>query len=73
MRTQDIKIGKWYRLFSSPRYGYVKPLEILKRGQKGNPANYTTVKCEHVVDKSSTVGFIRYIRLCDLIKEVSNE
>jgi hypothetical protein len=30
MRTQDIKIGEYYRLINSPNYGYAKAIRVLK-------------------------------------------
>jgi len=70
MRTQDIVINTKYRLKSSPNYGYVKALAILKANENENTNNYVVVKCEHTVDCYDTFGFIRYFRLCDIIKDV---
>lgn len=73
MRVQDIEINKFYRLKNTggeytKYYGWVKPLEIYKRGQWNSPdKTKSLVKCEHKVDKNNTVGFIRYFRPSELV------
>jgi hypothetical protein len=73
MRIQDIQTGKYYRLKNTSGeftqyYGWVKVLEIYKKGQANSPdKTKSIVKCEHTVDKTSMVGFIRYFRPMDLI------
>lgn len=75
MRIQDIKVGKYYRLKNtggeySKYYGWVKVLEIYKKGQWNNPdKTKSLLKCEHIIDKNSTVGFIRYFRPADLVED----
>jgi hypothetical protein len=69
MRVQDIKIGEYYRFKSHPDYSYAKALNILKPKTGVNTNTYSVVKCEHVINKKDTMGFIRYFRPCDLIKE----
>jgi hypothetical protein len=78
VRADKIEIGKPYRLKSSPDYGYVKPVEIIKPGtwqmkalakKEGvKPFGFIVVKCEHTVYKNDTVAFIRYFRLVDIIE-----
>ena len=79
MRIQDIKVGEYYRLkstkgcgeFNSGYYGWVKALEIFKKGQWDNPTpnKLSCVKCEHTINKNSSVGFVRYFRPSELVKE----
>lgn len=79
IRLQDIKVGEYYRLaitkgcgeYNSGYYGWVKVLEIFKKGQYNNPdpQKKSVVKCEHTVEKDSTCGFIRYFRPSELVKE----
>jgi hypothetical protein len=73
MRPQDLKIGKVYRLRTSPNYGYVKVLEIIRPKEKENPHTYSVAKVQHSVRKEDLVfglwGFIRYFRPCELIEE----
>ena len=81
MKSKDIKIGEYYRLKSSPDFGYIKPIEILRPGtwqmkqfanERGiKPFRCIAVKCEHVIDKNITfpsTGFIRYFRAEDIIR-----
>lgn len=68
MRPQDIKIGEYYRLKSSPDYGFVKAIEIISAKDKRNPTTRKIVKCEHTVHKNDNYGFMRYFEPSDLIK-----
>jgi hypothetical protein len=68
MKSKDIIIGKYYRIKSSPNYGYIKPLHILKPHTDGNTNSFIVVKCEHTVDKNGTFGFIRHFRLHEIIE-----
>jgi hypothetical protein len=78
VRADKIEIGKLYRLKSSPDYGYVKPVEIIRTGtwqmkalakKEGiRPFNFIVVKCEHIIFKNDTVGLIRYFRPVDIIE-----
>lgn len=68
MRPQDIKIGETYRLRSSPRYGFVKALQVLKAKEHPNTHSYAVVKCEHTVNRSEEFGYTRYFRPVDMIK-----
>lgn len=73
MRTQDIKIGEYYRLRNTSGqfceyYGWVKVIKIYKRGQYGNPTtSKSCIECEHMVEKNSKCGFIRNFSPCDLV------
>lgn len=73
MRIQDIQIGKFYRLKNTSGqycdyYGWVKPIEIYKRGQWNSPdKKKSLVKCEHTVDKTDICGFTRYFSPSDLV------
>ena len=78
MRIKDIEIGEYYRIadtkgceeYSSGYYGWVKVIEIFKKGQYGNPdPKKNLVKCEHTVHKNDTCGFIRYFKPSQLVKE----
>jgi hypothetical protein len=68
MRPQDIIIGTFYRLRSSPNYGYVKALEVIPPKTGVNTHGYKIVKCEHSVCKGNSI-FIRYFRPVDMIKD----
>jgi hypothetical protein len=78
MRIQDIQIGKYYRLKNTngeftQYYGWVKVLDIFKRGQWNSPdKTKSIVKCEHTVNKTDTFGFIRYFRPMDLVDTNEN-
>lgn len=78
MRIKDIEVGEYYRLastkscgeYNSGYYGWVKVLEIFKKGQYGNPdPKKCLIKCEHTVYKTDTCGFIRYFKPSSLVKE----
>ena len=69
MRAQDIEIGETYRLADNPTYGYVKALRVMNIKEIDKTKNYLVVKCEHTVMKNDTLGFIRYFRPRDIIKE----
>jgi hypothetical protein len=78
VKAAKIEIGKPYRLKSSPDYGCVKPVEIIKPGtwqmkalaeKEGiKPFGFIVVRCEHTVGKNDTGGFIRYFRPVDIIE-----
>jgi hypothetical protein len=78
MKAEKITIGKFYRLKDSPSYTFVKAVEIIrprtwqmKELAKDNgikPFKFIVVKCEHVIYKDDTVGFIRYFRPADIIE-----
>jgi hypothetical protein len=78
MKADKIKIGKFYRLKDNPNYGYVRPIEIIRPGtwqmkefarkQGVKPFKFIVVKCEHVIDKDDTTGFIRYFRATEIIE-----
>ena len=73
MRLQDIEIGKYYRLKNTggeytKYYGWVKVLEVYKRGDYRSPnKTKSLVKVQHTVFKDDTTGFIRYFRPMDLV------
>jgi hypothetical protein len=79
VNVDKIEIGKFYRLKDSPSYTYVKPIEVFRPGtwqmkelakDKGiKPFKFIVVKCEHVVYKDDTVGFIRYFRPVNIIED----
>jgi hypothetical protein len=69
MRPQDIEIGVFYRFKAHPGYSYAKAIEVLRPKQGVNTNRYKVVKCEHVISKKDTMGFIRYFRPSDLVKE----
>lgn len=73
MRIQDIKVGEYYRLKNTggeycQYYGWVKVIEIYKKGQWNSPdKSKSLVKCQHTVNKNDIVGFTRYFRPMDLV------
>lgn len=67
MRSNDIILGKYYRLKSSPSYGWIKPIAILKPHTSENEHSFILIKSEHVVNKEDTVGFIRFFKLNEII------
>ncbi len=69
MRPQDIKIGEYYRFREHPHYSYAKAIEVIPSKTGINTKTYKIVKCEHVVNKNDNMGFVRYFRPIDLIKE----
>jgi len=69
MRPQDIVLNNHYRFRDNPDYSYAKALKVLKPKEAPNTHTYSIVKCEHSINKDDTMGFIRYFRPCDLIKE----
>jgi len=69
MRIQDIKIGEYYRLRSSPTYGYLKAISIIKPKTGININTFMVIECEHTVYKNDSFGFIKYYKPCDLLKE----
>ena len=79
MRAKDIKIGEFYRLKSSPNYGYIKALVVIPPKSKIvgfyripeqiSKLPFITVKCEHVINKKDDIGYIRYFRPIDMIKD----
>jgi len=71
MRPQDIVIGVQYRLRSNPSYSYLKALEVIPPRTGVNKHGYKIVKCEHTVDRNDTVGFIRYFRPVDMVKDTT--
>ncbi len=75
MRIQDLKIGEYYRLKNTggeycKYYGWVKVVEIYKRGQHNSPdKTKSLVKVLHTVNKDDEIGFIRYFNPSELVKE----
>ncbi len=69
MRAQDIVIGETYRFKAHRSIGYAKALKVLKAKEGENTNTYIVVKCEHTYRKDDNMGFIRYFRPIDLIKE----
>ena len=74
MRTQDIKIGEYYRHRTSPDIGYAKALEIIKpkplyrcHTDVEKNIKHTVVKCEWTTDRDNRSGFIKYFRPFDLV------
>jgi hypothetical protein len=69
MKVKDIEIGKYYKFKEHPDYSYAKVLQVLKPKEDINTNNYIVIKCEHVINKNDSFGFIRYFKPTDLIKE----
>lgn len=77
MRIQDIHIGDYYRLkstkgcgeYNSGYYGWVKVIEVYRKGQYNNPYKYSVIKCEHTLNKDDTCGFIRYFKPSELVRD----
>jgi hypothetical protein len=78
MNVNKIEVGKVYRLKDTPNYTYVRPVEIIRpntwqmdkmaKEMSKKPFRFIVVKCEHVVNKDDTAGFIRYFRPVDIIE-----
>ena len=60
----ELEIGKYYRHKHNPKYGWAKILEIGYFGK-----TYKIAKCEWSIGKNEPFGFIKHIRLSDLVKE----
>ena len=73
MRAADLKIGKTYRLKSSPNYGFIKVIEVLDRGSEPHRLQYIVAKVKHTVGRHDVTGFIRYFRPRDIIKDPKDE
>lgn len=70
MNIKDIEIGKHYRLKSSPTYGYVEPIAIYRKGQFDNPIkSKNVVECWHFVNRDDNIGFHRFFKPSDIMKE----
>ena len=73
IRIQDIKVGNWYRLKNTSGeycdyYGWIKVIEVFKRGAYGSPdKKKSLVKCQHVVSRDDSYGFIRYFSPSDVV------
>lgn len=72
-QVSKVMIGKYYRLRTSPSYGYLKVIEKIKPGTPVEGKKYThwLIKCEHTVNKEDTCGFIRYFRVDDMVEDES--
>ena len=66
---KNIVIGNYYRLSSTPNYGWAKVLSILPAHTGRNKTNYLVAKCEWTIEKNDSFGLIKYFRLSDLIGE----
>ena len=80
MRVQDIKIGEYYRIASSPNYGWIKPFKIVPAGEVITRTNiagnlelhkfpYAVVECEHSVSKDDTLAIHRTLKAKDIIRD----
>jgi len=79
MRAQDIKIGEWYRLKSSPTYGYIKALIVIPSKstvigcERIHPEisklSYITVKCLHSINMDDRFCLIKYFRPRDILQK----
>ena len=73
IRIQDIKVGNWYRLKNTSGeycdyYGWIKVIEVFKRGAYGSPdKKKPLVKCRHVVSRDDSYGFTRYFSPSDIV------
>ena len=67
MNSKNVVIGNYYRLYTTPNYGWAKVLVILPPRTYLKNVNYWVAKCEWTVDKDDSFGFIKYFRLSDLI------
>lgn len=65
---KQIKIGEFYRLRSSPNYGWAKAVRVLKPGEGPNTSSRIAVECQHTVGKSDEMGFIRLFHLHSLLR-----
>ena len=69
MRISDIKIGEYYRLKYSPDYVYIKVIKIYKPREYKEEYNFYLVECEHVINKSDKIGFIRYVKAKNIVRD----
>lgn len=58
--------GSFYRLKSTPNYGFVKVLRVLPARSRDNKLPHVVVECEHTVDIGDNFGFIRRFRLHEI-------
>jgi len=85
MNSKDIKIGEFYRLKSSPNYGWVKVLAVIPPKKtvyyynsgrqyisEKNDNGFYIVVTEHTVGKNDTMGFVRRFKL-DQIEKIKHE
>ena len=82
MRIQDIKVGDYLRHRDHPNYCYAKVLKVLKpikskyarqscwdRTEDEKNIKESCVKVEWTQYKNDMIGFIKYFRPCDLVKD----
>jgi hypothetical protein len=82
MKSKDIKVGEFYRLKSSPTYGYVKVLAVIPPKKtvyyydsgkqyisENNDNGFYIVVTEHTVGKKDTMGFVRRFKLDQIMKD----
>ena len=69
MRAKDLVLFEHYRLKSTPKYGWIKVLRILPPHKDVNTKPYIVVECEHTVNKGDLMGFTRYFKPIDIVKD----
>jgi hypothetical protein len=68
MRTQDVKIGEYYRHSDHPNYCWAKVIGKLKPHEAPNTHGYAIFKCEWSTEKDDRFGLIKYFKAADLVK-----
>lgn len=63
---EQIILNNWYRLKTSPDYGYVKILEFNKKMKRPDGTIFSGVKCLHNTDKDDRFGLIRWFKKTDI-------
>jgi len=83
MRTQDIKIGEYYKHVNYPNSGYAKVLKILRPipefrkkynyylTEEEKNVKQVVVKCMWMIGKDDKFYMIKYFRPCNLIMEIT--
>ena len=69
MRVKDFVVGESYRFKDHPHYGYAKCVKILRAKEGENIHPYAVIKCAHIISKNDNMGFVRYFRPRDLIRD----
>jgi len=64
---KSVIVGNYYRLRSTPHYGWAKVLAVLKPYWGVNIHSYPIAQCEWTVDKDASFGLIKYFKVTDLV------
>ena len=67
MNSKNVIIGNYYRLKSTPDYGWAKVLSVLPPRKGLNTHGYWVAKCEWSLEKGDSIGLINHFRLSELL------